>query len=185
MKIKVSKAKNYYQVKVLTDLPFLPMGSTNYMWSYDRKSAETFILAIYTFRNEFSKLIDNKGYQFNPDMVLLRYLPLIDSYSSGIDIRSKLKPEELADNIVSHYNEKYTEAYEFCSETLKFVEENKDDEEISYMKDWKRYDKHNSLIREFYLDFKNITSDDFKGDELKKMSILTGDILTMLKQMNE
>jgi hypothetical protein len=169
MKIKVSKVKNYYKVKILTDLPYVAISGYDSMLHSNRQSAETFIVAIHGFKNEIEKQLTKYEFEYKVDAIIVCYLQSIDSYASGIDIRSKMKIEEVAERFVLGYHDKYTQALNFCNETLKYVSDNQD---TSYMQNYRRYDEHNAYRRNFYLTVDEINMDSFKKNELKSIGEL-------------
>lgn len=167
--IKVSKVGKYYNVKYLSNLPYVPISSYDSMLHLNRLSAETFIVAIHSFKNEIEKQLIKYEFEYKVDALIICYLQSIDSYASGIDIRSKMKIEEVAERFVLGYHDKYTKAINFCNETLKYIADNQD---TSYMQNWKRYDEHNMYRRNYYLTVDEINMDSFKKNELKTIGEL-------------
>ena len=125
------------------------------------------------------ELVKNK-YSYNRRLIILTYMNAIESISSGLDVRSKLSLSEIAERFVSGYNDKYKEALAFCSETLEHVQKVNDDE--TYTKDWKRYDKHNDLVKEYKLNHKLIKDEDFKIN-LAYLAKVTSEALDFFNKM--
>ena len=81
-------------------------------------------------------------------------------------------------NLIKTYNE----ALAFCSETLEHVEKVNNDEKETYTKDWKRYEKHNDLVKEYKLDIKLIKDGDFKIN-LASLAKATSEALDWLNKL--
>jgi hypothetical protein len=175
--IKLSK---YIQVDYITGLDYIPMGYHKYAWFLDKKRARNFIQRFKEIETHVKEIIDDKKLSFDYRLIMCKFLQAIDSISDGFDVRSDISSIELADRFVSSYENSYKEAFTFCKDTLEHVEvEGKFD---SYMKDWRRYDKHNGLVREYNLPFKSLNLEDFQVDHLK--SALES-VDAMLKILNE
>jgi hypothetical protein len=78
---------------------------------------------------------------------------------------------------------KYKDAHKFCQETLEHVETT--GKYDSYMKDWRRHDKHNDLVKEFNLPFKQLTLEDFRVNELKNIEHSLDKMLKIVRGNNE
>jgi hypothetical protein len=53
------------------------------------------------------------------------------------------------------------------------------------MKDWRRHDKHNDLVKEFNLPFKQLTLEDFRVNELKNIEHSLDKMLKIVRGNNE
>jgi hypothetical protein len=159
------KLNKYIQVEYITGLDYVPVGYHKYTWCLDKKSARDFIQRFREIETHVKEIIDDKKLGFDYRIIMYKFLSAIDSISTGLDIRSSFSNLELADRFVLSYENSYKEAFTFCKDTLEHVEvEGKFD---SYMKDWKRHDKHNELVREYNLPFKSLNLEDFQVDHLK------------------
>lgn len=159
------KLSKYIQVDYITGLDYVPIGYHKYAWCLDKKRARDFIQCFREIETHVKEIIDDKKLGFDYRIIMYKFLSAIDSISTGLDIRSSLSNLELADRFVSSYENSYKEAFVFCRDTLEHVEfEGKFD---SYMKDWKRHDKHNELVREYNLPLKSLNLEDFRVDHLK------------------
>lgn len=161
----------YYQVDYVSGLgaPCLTSGYSNlpainsptygYVWVLSVKAASDFIACVREFEEKIQLELKNKGLAIDYRLIITHYLEVIESISSGLDARSKMSKQELAEMFVSSYNSKRNEAIKFCQDTLEFFEEN--GKKDSYAKHWKRYDKHNKNINKFMLDMRLLTDKDF------------------------
>lgn len=163
----VSKKTKYFQIDYVTGLDYVPSHYHKYVWCLNKKSTRTFIQRVIEIEKEIKEILLKNSLPYDYRLIVYLHLAAIDSISSGLDIRSNMSSAELADRFVYGYDLKYKEAYTFCKDTLDHVEST--GKFYSYMKDWRRYDKHNDLVREFNLPFKKLESEDFQVDHLKNM----------------
>lgn len=174
---KVSKKTKYFQIDYVTGLDYVPSHYHKYVWCLNKKSARTFVQRVIEIEKEIKEILLNDSLPYDWRLIVYLHLAAIDNISSGLDIRSNMSSAELADRFVYGYDRKYKEAYTFCKDTLDHVETTGKFD--SYMKDWRRHDKHNDLVREFNLPLKRLELEDFHVDELKSM----GEALNMLNKL--
>lgn len=115
---------------------------------------------------------------YKTPLIILTYLPLIESVSSGLDIRSKLTNNELAKMITEGYHKKYTDAINFCNNTIVMFDRIGKSE--GYSAKYKDYDKHNELVKEFQLELRTFKMDDF-DISFKTMNYDLDEILKLIK----
>ncbi len=165
---KVSrKLGKYIQIDYVTGLSYLPIQYHKYVWCLNKTHARAFIKRMVEIEAHVKELLakDNMTYDFR--LIMCLYLSTIENIASSLDIRSDMDSLELAKRFVFGYDEKYKEAHKFCQDTLEHVEAiGKYD---SYMKDWRRHDKHNELVKEFNLPFKQLELEDFRVDNMKNL----------------
>jgi hypothetical protein len=176
---KVSKKTKYFQIDYVTGLDYVPSHYHKYVWCLSAIEARLFIRRVREIEKYVKEIIGMTKNNFPYDYRLIMYLHLnaIENISCGLDIRSKMSNLELADRFVYGYDHRYKEAYTFCKDTLDHVESTGKFD--SYMKDWRRHDKHNELVREYNLPLKRLELEDFHVDELKNM----GEALEMLNKL--
>lgn len=163
---KVSRKLNkYIQLDYVTGLEYVPIGYHKYAWCLDKKSARAFIQCFREIETHVKEIIDDKKLGFDYRLIMYKFLNTIDGISTGLDVRSSLSSLELADRFVSSYEKAFKEAYIFCKDTLEHV--NSEGKFDSYMKDWRRHDKHNELVREYNIPLKSLSLEDFRVDHLK------------------
>ena len=177
---KVSrKLGKYIQIDYVTGLSYLPINYHKYVWCLDKAHARAFIKRMVEIEAHVKELLakDNMTYDFR--LIMSVFLPVIENIASGLDVRSNMDSLSLADRFVFSYDVKYKEAHKFCQDTLEHVEAvGKYD---SYMKDWRRHDKHNELVKEFNLPFKQLNLDDFRVNELKNIEYSLDEMLKIVK----
>lgn len=123
----------------------------------------------------------SQGSIYKTPLIILKYLPVIESISSGIDVRSKMSDESVAKMVFDSYVKKYSEAQTFCNETINMFESTGKKE--GYGKRYKDYDKHNELVSEFQLGLRTFKMDDFDTG-FHTMNKSLDEILQMLKLDN-
>lgn len=97
---------------------------------------------------------------YKTELIMLTFMDAVESISSGIDVRSKMKNDELAVMFVMGYEKKYNETLTFCNDTIKMFEETGRKE--SYMKRCKIYDSHNEFVDEFQFNIRKFGMSDFE-----------------------
>jgi hypothetical protein len=167
-KFSVSKKGKYFELKYF---------NSKDIWCSTRNSVETLIVTILQYEELFKELIKKYNFDFSEKDVIDQYFEVLDSIASGLDIRSKMPPEELAYRFIISYNDKLNDAKIFCLETLKFIDESS--EKDTYNKDYKRYDKCNDLNTKFKFGLPMITMDSFKINPFKMM----GEALDLLNEL--
>lgn len=165
---KASKKGKYFQIDYVSGLDHVPSHYNKYVWALSKKHAREFIKRVAEIETSIKEILVRDGLPYDYRLIVYLYLNAIDNISSGLDIRSNMSSSELADRFVYGYDHKYKEAYTFCKDTLDHVETTGKFD--SYMKDWRRHDKHNDLVREFNLPLKRLEIEDFHVDHLKNMS---------------
>jgi hypothetical protein len=165
---KVSKKTKYIQIDYVTELDYVPSHYHKYVWCLSVPKARTFVKRVQEIEANIIKLLATQELSYDYRLIMYLHLNAIENISCGFDIRSDMSSLELAERFVGGYDHKYKEAYTFCKDTLDHVETTGKFD--SYMKDWRRHDKHNDLVREFNLPFKKLELEDFRVDELKNMS---------------
>lgn len=181
---KVSrKLGKYIQLDYITGLDYVPIGYHKYAWCVDKKSARAFIECFRGIETHVKEIIDDKKLGFDYRLVMYKFLNAIDGISTGFDIRSDLSSFELAERFVSSYEHSFKEAFVFCKDTLEHV--NAEGKFDSYMKDWRRHDKHNELVREYNLPFKSLNTEDFQVDYLKNLEKAVEAMHKLLDERNK
>jgi hypothetical protein len=180
---KVSRKLKYIQIDYVTGLGYLPVQYHKYVWCLDKALARAFIKRVVEIEGHVKDLLakDNMTYDFR--LIMCLFLPAINNIATGLDIRSKIDSLELAERFVFSYDVKYKDAHKFCQETLEHVETT--GKYDSYMKDWRRHDKHNDLVKEFNLPFKQLTLEDFRVNELKNIEHSLDKMLKIVRGNNE
>lgn len=174
---KVSKKTKYIQIDYVTGLDYVPSHYNKYVWSLNKKHARAFIQRVIEIETHIKQILVKDGLPYDYRLIMYLHLNAIDNISSGLDIRSNMTSSELADRFVYGYDHKYKEAHKFCKDTLDHVETTGKFD--SYMKDWRRHDKHNNLVREFNLPLKRLELEDFHVDHVKNI----GEALDMLHKL--
>ena len=165
---KVSKKTKYIQIDYVTGLDYVPSHYHKYVWCFSVPKARAFIKRVQEIQENIIKLLATQGLPYDYRLIMYLHLNAIENISCGLDIRSDMSSHELADRFVYGYDHRYKEAHTFCKDTLDHVESTGKFD--SYMKDWRRHDKHNDLVREYNLPLKRLELEDFRVDELKNMS---------------
>jgi hypothetical protein len=181
---KVSrKLGKYIQIDYVTGLSYLPNQYHKYVWCLNKTNARAFIKLMVEIEAHVKELLakDNMTYDFR--LIMCLYLQAIENIATGLDIRSDMGSLELANRFVFGYDVKYKEAHKFCQDTLGYVEAT--GKYGSYMREWKRYDKHNELVKEFNLPLKQLVLEDFRVNELKNIEHSLDEILKILRDNDE
>jgi hypothetical protein len=165
---KASKKTKYFQIDYVTGLEDTPVQYHKHVWCLNKEHAKAFIKRVKEIETHVKEILlkDELSYDFR--LIISLHLEAIENISCGLDLRSKMTSEDLADRFVYGYHKKYQEAHTFCKDTLEFFET--EGKLYTYCKNWRRYDKHNDLVREFRLPFKKLGWDDFHVDHLKNMA---------------
>ena len=179
---KISKAKEYIVIEYVTGLK-VPMSTWNNFLASTAKDARNTIKWIRDMEEGVKKNLAENGINFDYRLIILKYLTAIDSIASGIDIRSKMSVEELSDRFVYGYKQKYDQVIAECEEIFNKFNEVKGNS--SYLENWRDYDKFNSLVREYLLDYPQIKNSDFENDEFRNMSRLANEMLEILIKKNK
>ena len=166
--LKASKKGKYFQIDYVSGLDHVPSHYHKYVWCLNKKHAREFIKRVTEIEISIKEVLVRDGLPYDYRLIMCLYLNAIENISCGLDVRSQMDSAELADRFVHGYDRKYKEAYTFCKDTLDHVESTGKFD--SYMKDWRRHDKHNDLVREFNLPLKRLEIEDFHVDHLKNMS---------------
>lgn len=174
---KISKAGKYIDIKYIVGIK-LPMSVYDNVLVSSAKEGRKLIKLIRDFEKGVKEELVKQGVDLDYRMIMIRHLQVIDSIASGLDIRSKMSVAELSDRFVFGYNRMHESMIDEVEETLKYFNEVK--AESSYMKDWRRFDKYNEYIRDYSLNYPQISMDDFGKDPLKKMEALANEMLETL-----
>jgi hypothetical protein len=166
--LKISRNSGYIQIDYVHGLPNSMSRSFSHIWFSTKKEAREFIKRLIEIELLVKEMVEKDNLPFDYRLVIINHLQAIDSISSGLDIRSNMSSEDLAERFVYGYNKRYEDAKKMCQDTLDFVES--EGKAKSYMADWRRYDRHNELINEFILPVDKINSDDFEIDHIKNIS---------------
>lgn len=181
---KVSRQLNkYIQIDYVTDLGYMPVQYHKYVWCLNKQNARTFIQRVREIETHIKEILAKDKMSYDYRLIMCLFLNAIDNIATGLDIRSKMTSLELAERFVFTYDVKYKEAHKFCEETLTYVET--EGKFTSYMKDWRRYDRHNELVKEFRLPFKQLELKDFGNDELKNIEHNLDKMLKIIKGHDE
>lgn len=172
------KMGQYIQIDYVTDLKALPWFTYGHVWVSTANEGRVFISMVRKLEEGIKKEIIDKNYDFDFRLVILKYLSVIENIASGLDIRSKLSIQELVEGFSFGYNQKRNEAKEFCEAQIQYAKDNYETE--TYMKNWRKYDKANSFIREYHLPFKLMEGDFFKSDTLDELLAKTNELLDKL-----
>ena len=164
---KVSKKTKYIQIDYVTGLDYVPSHYHKYVWCLNKKDARAFIERVIEIETNIKQILVKDGLPYDYRLIMCLHLNAIENISCGLDIRSDMSSADLADRFVYGYDHRYKEAYTFCKDTLDHVETTGKFD--GYMKDWRRHDKHNDLVREFNLSLKRLELEDFHVDHLKNM----------------
>lgn len=174
---KVKRYKEYFDIQYVTGLK-VPMSVSDNFLASNKQEARKTIEMIRKMEKWILIFLAEKELYFDYRLIVLRYLTAIDSIASGLDIRSKMSTKDLAERFVISYKLDYDEALKEINGTLEYFNQVKNDS--TYLRDWRRYDNYNELIRKYMLDYPTIKSDDFKNDELTNMSRLASEALDSL-----
>lgn len=146
------------------------------------EEAENFISKVKAIESIIEKDLSARKLSYKTPLIILTYLPMIESVASGLDIRSNRSNEDIAAMLVLGYDRIYNDAVLFCNQMINMYEEVGKTE--SYGKNYKNYDKHNELVEEFQLDLRTFKMDDFKTS-FKSMNLQLDEILALLKEENK
>jgi hypothetical protein len=179
-----STSRSYISVtfKPTTNISSVRLKMNANQWCSDEKSADAFIEKFLAIKIFLHKLKAVKKFPYNIELMLLTYMQVIESISSGIDVRSKLNNGEIANLILDGYEKKFSEANQFCQNTIKIYEDGGKDE--TYTKHWKDYDKHNELVDEYQFDLRKFKDGDFKTN-LESIKNSANELLEMLIAENK
>lgn len=176
--LKASKKGNYIQIDYVTNIE-IPSTYNKYVWCINVKMARLFINKVKEIETHVKQILIKECFNYDFRLIMTLHLNAIESISSGIDIRSNMSSEDLANRFVYGYDKRYKEAFKICNETIDYVD--KIGKFHSYMKDWRRYEKHNNLVNEFKLPCKKLNIQDFLVDELKSIENSLDNILNYFK----
>jgi len=177
---KISRHKEYINIEYIAGIK-IPFTMFTNVFVSSAKEGRNLVSYVRNLEDEIKKNLELMGYDLDYRLIIAKYIQVIDSIACGLDIRSKMKVQEVAERFVRGFKEKYDEAVKEAEETLAYFNEVKDTK--TYIMDWKRYDKYNELVNNFMLKMPKISSDDFKNDELTNMLESTKDILTLIKEL--
>lgn len=152
------KHKEITYVTKLNNLTHIHKYKSSVLCS-NEKDVDTLIEKVRGLEESISKKIAKEGYPFKTELIIITYFNVIDSIASGIDIRSKMSNEELADRFVGGYKKMYDEAYLFCCDTIRMYDGGEHKE--TYTKHWKTYDKHNEFVDEYMFNLRKFKDGDF------------------------
>jgi hypothetical protein len=172
------KLVKYIQIEYVSNLPKKPWFCEDHIWFSTAKEGRKFVDMVRKLEVGIKKEIKENNYGFDFRLVIHKYLKVIDSISSGLDVRSKLSIDVLSEGFTSGYNNQRNEAIKYCDETFIHIKENY--ETIRYEHNWKDFDKVNVLIDEFLLDYEKISDKSFKTNTLDELNKMSGEILELL-----
>lgn len=174
---KIKKSGRYIDIKYITGIK-IPMNIYDNILVSSAEDGRRLIKFIREFEDGVKKCLVKENISLDYRVIIAKHLLAIDSIASGLDIRSKMTIEELSERFVFSFKRIYDTMLDEVEETFKFFNKVKNDS--SYMQNWKQYDKYNEYVKEYCLDYPNISTDDFKDDELKNMAKLSHDMLELL-----
>lgn len=181
---KVSRKLNkYIQIDYVTGLDYTPIHYHKYVWCLNKQIARTFIQRVKEIETHVKEILAKDQMSYDYRLIMSVFLEVIDNIATGLDIRSKMTSLELAERFVFSYDVKYKDAHKFCEDTLAHVEAK--GKFGSYMQEWKRYDRHNELVKEFNLPFKQLGLDDFRKNELKNIEHSLDEMLKIIRGHDE
>jgi len=159
MSTKFSKRQsgNYIELTYNSDIESLKYNSSTLC--SNEAEVDALIQKINAVESCISEEISKQNLPFKTPFVILTYMNVLSSVSLGIEVRSKLSNEELAEKFVSGYKKMYDEAYSFCLKTIDLYDNGGKNE--SYTKYWRDYDKHNELVKKFKFELRTFKDSDF------------------------
>lgn len=125
--------KSYYSViyKGYREIDFdLTYRKTDHVWQNSRAEVEEFVSGVIAIEKLIrEKILTNNDYEeYSSRRIVRFYLKFLDSWASGLDVRSSWTEEEVAEKILTSYHTSTQEASKFNNETFtRFL--NKDFEE--------------------------------------------------------
>lgn len=176
-KFKISRVKKYIDIKYVSGIN-LPLSASDNVFVSSAKEGRKLIQMIRDLENRIRTIFSEREIDLDYRLIIVKYLRAIDSISSGFDIRSGMSIDELSERFVDGYKFNYDQVIAECEEI--FDTFNKVKGNSSYLDNWRVYDKFNSLVRDYNLDYPQIKNDDFDNDELKNMSKLADEMLELL-----
>lgn len=179
-----SQTGKYVDVTYNTHIPnlFMNLRYNAHQSCLSDEDADKFIAKVQEMEKTIAEEMAKQNFSYKVELIILTYMPLIESVSSGFDVRSKLSTQELAKLIVNGYNKKYVEALSFCTDTIKMFDETGKAE--GYPKNYKIYDRHNELVEEFQFDLRKIKDSDFDVN-LETLNQAASKMLDELIKLNE
>jgi len=176
------KIKNYIEVTYIPDIEmtFNQKYKTK-QWCLSDSDANKFISKTKELEALISYEIVNRNLGFKPQLIIITWLPIIESICSGLDVRSKMSNKELTDLFIDVYQKKYNEAFSFCGKIITMYEESGKNE--SYTKHWRDYSKHNELVEEYQFDLRKFEDSDF-AINLEKINKDAQELLDLLLKEN-
>jgi len=176
------KIEKYTEVTYIPDIEItFNQKYKSKQWCLSDSDADKFISKTKQLEALISSEIVNRNLGFKPQLIMLTWLPIIDSICSGLDVRSKMSNEELINLFINVYQKKYNEAFSFCKETIAMYEESGKNE--SYTKHWRDYGKHNELVDEYQFDLRKFKDSDF-AINLEKIKKDAQELLDLLIKEN-
>ena len=147
------------------------------------EGADNYIAKVHAIEPLVEAENDKRGSICKPELIMLTYLPMINSIASGIDVRSKKSNQEIAEVIVDSYYNRYNNAINFCKQIMEMYDAGARKE--GYGKHWRDYDKYNELIEEYQLEqFNKLTMDSFEIN-LSSLAKKADALLQALIEKNE
>lgn len=177
---KISKKSKYFQIDYVSGLDYVPFTNGKYIWATRKEQAREFIKRVKEIETFLIKLISDNHVPYDYRLIIHRYLEAIDSISTGLDIRSNMTSEQLAENFYFWYDKKYKEAYNTCKDIHSKYEVS--GRFNTYLSNWREYDSYNQMVKEYLLPFELLNESKFKISELAQMGKLLDKMLKTVKK---
>ncbi len=184
-KFKISRVKGmrqYIDIKYVTGLN-LSLSIDDNVFVRSAKEGRKLIQMVRDLENRVRTVLSEREIDLDYKLIIVKHFKAIDSIASGFDIRSRMSIDELSERFVDGYKFKYDQVIAECEEIFNKFNEVKGNS--SYLENWRDYDKFNSLVREYLLDYPQIKNSDFENDELRNMSRLANEMLEILIKKNK
>jgi len=179
---KASKQGKYIQIDYLGYKPANSMINNRthgHMWFLNGTDARKFMTKVLELEVEFGNELIKLGLSHNPNKIIRFYLNVIDSISSGLDIRSDMSNQEIAKSFVSGFNNSYNEKLRYCQS---IIESAKKVPISMYTTTYDNFNEENDMY-EFGL--KDTLDTYLKPDPLVKMGGLLDEMLEVVKKINK
>lgn len=112
-KFKVTKVGKYFDIAYLgyiSDVSEFKFPCFNNIWLGNAENARNYI----NYINNLEIIIDKIDKEHDTKKIIRFYLNIIDSILSGIDVRSSLSIEEVAELLVTYFTKRYQDTLKKC-----------------------------------------------------------------------
>lgn len=176
---EIKKRGKYIECSYLRYTPSnsaITLYNPNNIWHSNRSECEKFMKLLIDIEPIIDKILKEKGLSHDAKKIILFRIKTLDAISIGLDIRSSMSIEEIADMLVFWFNKKFVELKAKGEKILSGIKANP----VGYYSNWREFDTYNTDNQIYELGLESL-EEYFTKDPLLSMSESLDEVLELFK----